>query len=165
MTALMAVTATVEVPLTQGLVAVVDAADYDLVRPYVWCAARAGTLIYAMRNPSPRLMHQVITGAALTDHRNGDGLDNRRANLRPATHAENMRNRRKLVASASPYKGVSPSHGRWRAFIRAGGPQLYLGSFGTDIEAAHAYDEAAREHHGAHGTFNFPRPGERSALS
>jgi hypothetical protein len=158
--------ATVEIPLTQGLVAVVDVADYETVRPYLWCAARSGSRVYAVRHEYPRRMHTVLIGATLVDHADGDGLNNQRSNLRVATHAENMRNRRKATTSRSIYKGLGPTPGgRWRAFIRVNRKQLYLGTFATEADAALAYDDAARRHHGEYAALNFPSPGERSALT
>lgn len=85
------------------------------------------------------------------DHRNGAKNDNRWLNLRQVSGEENQRNRGKLCTNTSGFKGVSYSCGRrpWRAHIRYGGRQKYLGSFPTKEEAAKAYASAARQHHGA----------------
>lgn len=94
------------------------------------------------------------------DHINGDGLDNRRSNLRVCSHAENRRNSKKVSGRrklASHYKGVShPSKNRWTASITVMWKTLHIGSFKTEIEAARAYDEAARNHHGVFARLNFP---------
>jgi hypothetical protein len=109
-------------------------------------------------------LHQHLTGEAGWDHRDGNGLNNRRVNLRPATMAENAMN--SASRGASGFKGV---YGRRNArtffstIAVAENPYLYLGSFKTKEEAARAYDDAARKHHGEFACVNFPRDGERAA--
>lgn len=155
-----------EIPLSQGMVAIVDAADYDAVMAFNWreFKQRNGTS-YAdrhVRKPDGRQAHQFLhtflTGWPYVDHRNGNGLDNRRANLRAATHAENMRNRGLFSNSTSGFKGVSWSKhvGKWQAAIRADGKRHYLGCYSTAEAAALAYDVAAVELHGAFAWLNFP---------
>ena len=103
-------------------------------------------------------MHNVIAGAPQVDHVNGDGLDNRRANLRPASTAQNARNRSRPSTNRSGFKGVSwvRDRGHWRAGIKVDGRSLNLGSFADPVEAAKAYDEAARRLHGKFARPNFP---------
>lgn len=106
-----------------------------------------------------RLCWYLHTGAwpkQYVDHANRDPHDNRWANLRLATHAENARNAVKRQSAASRFKGVSldRSTGRWRARIHCGRP-LTIGSFATEIEAAQAYDVKARELFGAFAAPNF----------
>ena len=118
-------------------------------------------------------MHRVITGAREgehVDHINGNTLDNRRNNLRKCSAQDNVRNRRKPSHRAgrpttSIYKGVSwqPRESRWYATIGINGQQIVLGRFTDEIEAAHAYDRAARQHFGAFARLNFPRDGEQAA--
>lgn len=84
-------------------------------------------------------MHRDILGAKpgqIVDHVNGNGLDNRRANLRICTHAENMRNHRGS-------KGVDRFRGRWRARIQFDHSSKFLGLFDTKKEAAEAYHAAS----------------------
>jgi hypothetical protein len=112
-------------------------------------------------------IHRIILAdAEEVDHINGDGLDNRRMNLRASSRAENMRNTRKPRNNTSGFKGVcwDRDHARWRSYIQINGRLLYLGLF-DDLEvAARAYDTAARAHFGAFAALNFPAEGERAAI-
>ena len=158
------------VELTQGRVAIVDAADLPLVEVYTWHTAPSGRsgLIYARSqvDDRKRLMHQLITGWAMVDHANGDGLDNRRHNLRPTSRSQNMANRRKSVSGSSQFKGVywQKSVARWRAQIGYQGQRIYLGLYDSEEDAGRVYDAAARERFGKFAALNFPREGERGAL-
>lgn len=115
------------VPLSNGLVAVVDDEDFDIVTASgPWYAGLADNgRYYAKRGvrvgarTTTEYLHQVLLpGVSLIDHRNGDSLDNRRANLRSATPQENARNATRRASSAAPYKGVTFHPGRgWRARI------------------------------------------------
>lgn len=125
-------------------------------------------------------LHGSIRGAHLTAHRaamtimlgreprsvdhvNGDKRDNRAANLREVSQAENVWNTRSSARSTSLYKGVSWDKRRccWVAFGMADGRQSYLGSFANEEDAARAYDAFARAHFSGFGRFNFPVEGER----
>lgn len=153
-----------EIPLTQGLVALVDDEDAKTVLAHKWHAARVGRVIYAQRTAlrSGRKvtirLHTFLTGYGKTDHHNGDGLDNRRANLREATHAENQRNVRRPIHNTSGFKGVTldKRSGKWTAQIHSSGRHLYLGRYTSPEDAARAYDDAAREHFGKYARVNFP---------
>ena len=92
-------------------------------------------------------MHMLITGYPLTDHRNGDGLDNQRHNLRPATNSQNNHNRGPAIGRSSSYKGVHWHKGcrKWQASIRIDGKRRHLGLFASEEDAARAYAEAALE--------------------
>jgi hypothetical protein len=104
-------------------------------------------------------MHQLITGYPRTDHKNHDGLDNRRRNLRAATVAQNQQNARSHLGSTSRYKGVSwnSKQRRWIAAIRHQGNAKRLGTFGVEKDAALAYDRAAQELFGEFAVLNFPK--------
>jgi hypothetical protein len=98
----------------------------------------------------------------LVDHINGDGLDNRRMNLRLANHSQNAANRCKpqRSRSTSRYKGVffeasGKRKKRWRALIKVDGQTIHLGSYSEEIEAAVAYDIAAKKHFGEFAKLNF----------
>lgn len=138
------------VPLTNGGFALVDAADADLVRDHNWWQIRG----YARTNVSGKhiLMHRLILGEGrpkhFVDHEDGDGLNNRRYNLRWATSTENMRNRRANTRGTSRFKGVYLDGHSWRAAIVVRRKKLSLGAFTKERDAARAYDRAAREHFG-----------------
>ena len=157
---------TVEIPLSRGLVALVDDSDAERVRAFgTWHADPSGQTFYARHNvyrPGQShqavLMHSFITGWPMVDHRNGDGLDNRRSNLRPATHSQNMGNKRRYRNNTSGFKGVTRNTGTgrpWRAVIKADGRRVHLGYFDTAEDAAHAYDRAAIDLHGEFARPNF----------
>lgn len=167
----------VEIPLTRGMVALVDEEDAGIVLARGRWVAQVGSGTYARsvkylgggaKNPirSSILMHTLITGWPYIDHRNGDGLDNRRCNLREATHALNMRNKRMYRNNTSGFKGVMRNSGKglpWAARIRLDNRRRRLGNYDTPEEAARAYDAAARELFGEFASLNFPLPGERAA--
>ena len=156
----------IEIPLTQGKVAIIDEADFDLVSGYRWQARKDDRRWYAQtvvrRADGSRTtlnMHRLILGltdpAIKTDHRDGNGLNNRRRNIRACTNAENMRNRGAYAKNKSGFKGVSwrADRMKWRAGIRVDGKQKWLGYFTTPEEAHAAYCAAAIELHGEFANF------------
>lgn len=151
------------IPLTRGLFALVDAADFDRLNQYRWFAtkrpyavSRLGKGFGAREVP----MHELVAGFRAPDHKNGNTLDNRRSNLRRATHAQNCRNRKRPRTNTSGYKGVSKQRGcaRWKAQIawREDGVHRteYLGLFPTPEAAARAYNRAARRRFGTFARLN-----------
>lgn len=151
-----------------GLVALVDAEDADRVLQHRWCPKvnRSGS-IYAQSGSgsssrSPTYLHRFVldlsSGDLSVDHINGDGLDNRRSNLRICNQSQNLANQRKRKNSTSRYKGVSwHTRGKkWAAGIMVDGKQLHLGNYDSEMEAAFAYDAAARQHFGDFARPNFP---------
>jgi len=108
-------------------------------------------------------MHREIMGSPkglLVDHRNLNRLDNRRENLRTATHSQNMQNRVKIrVKTTSQFIGVhwDPVERKWRAQISHQKKHLYLGRFQNEIDAAKAYDRAAIKYHTEFARLNFPQ--------
>jgi hypothetical protein len=99
------------------------------------------------------------------DHHDGDGLNNQRLNLRPATHAQNMANRAKRSDASSQFKGVwwTACHQKWRAVIRANGVRHQIGYFREEVNAATAYNLVAHELHGEFARFNLPITTEEKA--
>ena len=111
-------------------------------------------------------MHHEVLGVrhwTMVDHRNRNGLDNQKRNLRRCTKAQNARNGFRVIhGKTSRYKGVCSSNGRvicigkpWRATITKNGRQIYLGWYASQKEAARAYDKAARKHFGEFAATNF----------
>lgn len=161
-----------EIPLSRGRVALIDDEDYERVSAIgAWVVQLDEHTAYARHNEcsdgvrSAILMHSLITGWAYVDHRNGDGLDNRRANLREATHAQNMGNKRLYRTNTSGFKGVTYERrgGRWVASIQVNGRKRYLGTFASPQEAAHIYDTAALSAWGEFARINFPENREQAA--
>src|SRR5216684_2114892 len=141
-----------EIILTQGKVTVVDSRDYGTLAQYNWYAHRATCGRWdVMRNAGPGrkvYMHRQILGmddsdVRLVDHRNGDGLDNTRANLRFCTRQTNPMNRKINQNNSSGYKGVfwDKSSGNWRAKIQVSRRQINLGRFDKPEDAHAAYCE------------------------
>lgn len=155
-------------------VAIVDDEDYESIvalSPWRLCSyKRKGKAPprYAIRGTPPNQvsMHRVILGAQRgqeVDHRDGDGLNNRRTNLRLATRAQNQRNKSATHTNRSGYKGVSLfttpgmwATGKWYARIKLNRQTIHLGYFATAEQAARAYDCAARLYHGEFARLNFP---------
>lgn len=159
--------ATVRIPLGSrkypGLVVLIDEEDDALVGAHHWWLAVRGEKRYAVTEINGRdvYMHRLILGfpkGKQVDHANHDGLDNRRANLREATKAQNMQNVAKSVGS-SRYRGVHKHYklkGRWVAQVTVDGRTRHVGIFHSEIDAARARDAAARKYHGEFAYLNFP---------
>jgi hypothetical protein len=151
------------IPLTKGKFAIVDQKEYDELNKVKWYV-QEGDGLYAIhrRGGKTLWMHRVIMNAPAdmkVDHGNNDGLDNRKENLRLATNSENNKNRRKMRGNfTSKYKGVFWDKRRkcWVARINVNGKLIHLGSFKSELEAAKAYDAAAKKYHGKFACLNFP---------
>jgi len=158
-----------EIPLTQGKVALVDDEDFDRVSQFKWFAVKwkKGKGYYAARN-SPMIsgkrkhlfLHRFVLGVSeKVDHRNRDGLDCQKHNLRLATDSQNNANRGKFEGCSSKYKGVHwCSHSNsWRVGTRFQGKHVRIGGcFKSEEAAARAYDAHAKKSFGEFARLNFP---------
>ncbi|MGD2095085.1 MAG: HNH endonuclease [Phycisphaerales bacterium] len=157
------------IPLTHGQYAIVDPDDYERIAKYKWYAGRHNSTFYAIRGKwykkrkkqMTTMMHRVIMNTPegmFVDHINHNGLDNRKANLRLATRAENNRNVRCLKKNnSSKYRGVwhDKRYNKWRAQISINRKKKHLGYFKDEKEAGMAYDKAAKKYYGEFAILNF----------
>lgn len=148
-----------KIPLTQGQFALVDAEDFERISKFKWYAHKKNGVFYAMRMVGGRKnrkmipMHAEIMNTPKgmeTDHRDGNGLNNRQNNLRVCTHAENSRNKGKHRDNTSGYKGVywHKQIKRWIARIMVNGKAIHLGSFINKESAHRSYLKNCRKYHG-----------------
>ena len=153
------------IPLTQDKFAIVDAEDYGWLSKYKWHASKDRRNYYAKRRGPHGIvtMHRVILNAPaglVVDHINHNGLDNRKANLRLCTVAQNNRNARPCTGpnKTSKYKGVSfdKNRNRFAASIKHHRKIYFLGRFKNETDAAKAYDKAAKKYFGEFAYLNFP---------
>jgi hypothetical protein len=171
-----------EIKLTKGYVALVDDEDFERVSQFKWYPKvehKEGVIkrIYANRSVQEKIgawtsqaMHTFIVGLGRRgkeigiDHKDHNGLNNQRYNLRVATKTQNMRNMTKRAASSSDFKGVEFTKRKillahpWRARITVAHNKIHLGYFSCPLEAACAYDMAAVKYFGEFASCNFARP-------
>jgi hypothetical protein len=137
-----------------------DPADYALVKNYRWNILRHSGAFHVLTkvDGKPLYMHTMLTGFPKTDHRDLNGTNNRRDNLRPCTQQQNGRNCGPKKNNKSGYKGVYfyPSRDKYAAEISTGARRIKLGYFASKEDAARAYDKAAKEHFGEFAWLNFP---------
>lgn len=137
-----------------GYWANVDDDDFQRLSRRQWQAVvKNERLVYAIDSATGERMHRLVLDApsgVVVDHINGDGLDNRRSNLRLGTQSQNLANSRKRSGTTSSFKGVSfhRASGKWRAYIKQHRKQFHLGLFESESEAAEAYRAKAREIYG-----------------
>jgi hypothetical protein len=154
--------------LGDGQFTILDQRDYYNLSKFQWYIKGSFGKFYAARNykydfrqTKTVSMHREIMIAPkglLVDHRNRNGLDNRRANLRLATYSENNCNKLKRKNTSSRFIGVcfNKQNQRWGAHIQHGGGKIFLGYFDSETDAGKAYDEAAKKYHGEFACLNFP---------
>jgi hypothetical protein len=157
---------TKQIDLTQGKFAIVDDGDFEMLSSRKWFAfnnCNRGWYAVCHNNdlPSRSLirMHRVILNPPIgffIDHINGNGLDNRRENLRVVNRSENQWNRKTNKNSVSGIKGIKrrKNDGKWRAVIRVHGKSIHIGYFDSLENAVDAYNESAKLYHGEFATLN-----------
>lgn len=140
--------------LTKGYMAIVDADCVHLVSSYSWHVKITQTGVYAMStiNGQTTYMHQLIlplTGRALVDHKDRNGLNNRKLNLREATHSQNQMNRKQSAVFTSKHKGVywSKRDKKWAVRIQIDKARHFVGLFENEDEAVSAYKEVSEKLH------------------
>lgn len=149
----------------------VDDEIYPFLIHWDWRVAKTGKNTYACRMATidgvrtSIFMHRFILGVSdssiCVDHINNNGLCNLTSNLRTCSKGENSRNRSGWMKSTSQFKGVTwiankqKRVKRWTASITIDRRKICIGYFGSEIEAAHAYDAAAKQHHGEFAKLNF----------
>ena len=159
-----------EILLTQGMVALVDDEDFEYLSQWKWYADKKSQTFYAVRytklsrvnGKRKRIkisMHRLILNTSPTDtsdHANGNGLDNRRINLRICTDAQNNMNRGLSKSNTSGFKGVcwDKQYRMWRAQIHINKTRIRIGRFEDKEKAAIAYNEAAIKYHGEFARLN-----------
>lgn len=158
------------IPLHGGLVVLVDPEDYEGLNVHTWSVKESSRTLYAHRlvhqNGETKVipMHREIMGlvgsdgSVEVDHVNGDGLDNRKANLRKCAHKQNMANMRPRIAT-SHFKGVywNKEESKWAAQMRVDGRRTHLGLYEDEVAAARAYDKEALFRNGEFAYTNFGR--------
>lgn len=135
--------------------ALVDDEDFERVNAINWSIVKPNnTVLYAIANNI--YMHRFIVDYKEVDHINHNGLDNRKENLRQSTRQQNSWNKRGIKNGTSPYKGVSyhTISKKWIAVIGTHFNRTYIGSYKTDIEAARAYNQKAKELFGEYAYLN-----------
>lgn len=149
------------IKLSNGMKAIIDSEDWDKIKHITWgygygSAKKTGYSQYVGGRPkkssSQILLHRFVMNTPkgmVTDHINGNKLDNRKSNLRICTPAQNSMNSKKHIIQSSKYKGVSwyKRDKCWRAYVNFGRRQIHLGYFAKEIDAVKAYNKRAKEVH------------------
>lgn len=146
-----------EITLTKNRIALVNDDDFVAVQKHKWCAQVSGKNEYATAWISGKLtsMHRFIMkprDGLVVDHINGNGLDNRKENLRVCTRSQNAMNARPRANTISGVKGVSYNKSilltPWVAQIRSQGKTIFIGYYATKEEAAEAYKKISLKYFG-----------------
>lgn len=154
------------IELTQDQFAIVDDEEFENLSKYKWYAewyknTKSFRVKRQIRKGVIELMHRKILGITnpkvCVDHIDHETLNNQKSNLRVCNNQQNTFNRKK-TSGVSRYKGVSIRRdiNKWKATIRFNAKHIHLGFFENEIDAALAYDEAAKKHFGEFALLNFP---------
>lgn len=151
------------IPLTRGMHAIVDAADYAELSRYKWYALAPSSngRFYAVRKEKGRtvLMHRQIMDppdGMVVDHIDGNSLHNRRGNLRTCTPFQNAQNQRRSKRGQSRFVGLHRVGDKWETTVAYNGRSYYVGRFDDEVEAAKARDAKKLELAGEFAGLNFP---------
>lgn len=158
-----------EIQLNKEKVAFVDDEDFERLNEFKWIAWKRPNQEkwYALKDSrrekyetsaDRKMEHHIIDVPCglMVDHKNGNGLDNRKENLRIATYQENAFNRKKASSkTTSRFKGVTRKGNKWQASIGVDRKTIYLGRYDNEESAAAAYDKKATELHGQYASLNF----------
>ncbi|MCK5611589.1 Fis family transcriptional regulator [Candidatus Pacearchaeota archaeon] len=162
----------VSTPKYPATFALVDDSDYEWLNQWKWSAKEDYKTIYAHRCAGPSgkrvhiKMHRLILGCKGKehgDHRDCNGLNNQRCNLRSCSNRENNMNQMISVRNTSGYKGVywNKASSKWTARIKSSRKRHILGHYFCIVKAAKSYDKAARKYFGEFARLNFPLKGEQ----
>lgn len=155
-----------EIKIAGGFIALVDDEDYEIVNKYKWRVIEKNLNTYAttsIRKGGKKAtvrMHRLIMNPPAdmqVDHKNHNGLDNRRHNLRVCTASQNGANRRKQAGMKYKYRGIwfDKRAGKFGAQIKVNYKLIHIGFYDDDAAAARAYDEKAKELFGEFANTNF----------
>ena len=144
-----------KIKLTQGKYALVDKENFEYLNQLKWCFD--GRYAQSFQNGSKVRMHRIISNAPSgleVDHINGNGLDNRKLNIRLCLHKDNGRNLKLQRRNKSGQKGVEKVKNKWRSSIVVDYRKNHIGYFYTKQEAALAYNNSALKNYGRFARLN-----------
>ena len=145
------------ISLTRGKQTRVSLTDWEKVRLLKWTLVQGRSGLWYVRNRKVGYLHLFLLETGRADHRDGDGLNNLRTNIRACTQSQNCQNRRRAANNTSGLKGVCRNGKNWiaRIVIGVGQNKLNLGTYSDKNEAGRQYDRAAIAHFGEFASLNF----------